>query len=414
MKLKYLFVLLLFSLTHLSCASTYQSRTAGIHRAAFRGDYALALEKLETLKPASKDALLYLLDKGILLHRAGRYAESNKVLSEAEDLSEVLTIKSLSRETGATFWNEEGIEYAGDRHERLMIPVIRLLNYLGMQDWAGAQVEVKRIGTLTEKVTGHRDAYTNDLILYLSALVYEMQGLVNDAWIDTKRLAERKAAVPYYGHDLEAFGKRLGLPVDKSTLSPLAWKASPSYRQKKAQLVVIVETGRAPMIESVMASNGAFTFAAPTLRPAPSGTRSVLVTVDDEALGDTAPFYQIIHDAKKAVAEREKVSLKRQMAKVAAQVGLYGSGIYLAHKQSKKSKAAGLGMALLGLTMSAAEKADERSWQTLPAEFQIGRFYLDPGPHKIVMSPSDGRGVPLEKDLIVQKGKATILIVNFP
>ena len=55
------------------------------------GNYDKALKWYEAQKPAERDKLLYLLDRGTILHIAGRYQESIKVFADAIDLSERLT-----------------------------------------------------------------------------------------------------------------------------------------------------------------------------------------------------------------------------------------------------------------------------------------------------------------------------------
>ena len=97
---------ILAAATFVGCVSTYNSRARAAHRAYHRGDYERALRIIEKADPAPRDRLLYLMDKGMILHAAGDYEESNRVLTKAEELAESFTAKSVSRETAATLWRE--------------------------------------------------------------------------------------------------------------------------------------------------------------------------------------------------------------------------------------------------------------------------------------------------------------------
>jgi len=403
-------ILALLSLS--ACASTYQARSAGAHHAYFRGDYDRALELIEKVKPAGRDRLLYLLDKGMILHGAGKYKESNRVLEQAEELSKAYYAKSLTREVAATLWSEEAREYPGERHERALIPVIRMLNYIMMDEWNDALVEVRRLGTTVEEVYGQEHKYSNAFSLYLSAVVWEAMEQINDALIDYKKLEKERADVPYYGHDLQAVGRELGMGVKLPPKNSEAWQKSTGYRKHRGELVVIATTGRSPKFVSEWVSTGYFSVSMPRMVYYSPSTRYASVVVDGQEMGKTYPFYNIVGDIMVALRERAKRSMVRKMVKLSVQTGLYTGSLILLESDDTRQQLAGLALSLLAISMSASDKADERSWRTLPAEFQIGRFYLEPGEHRVEIVP-EGGGAPITRSVEISGERPSVILAKF-
>lgn len=396
-----------------SCASGYNYKIRAAHEAYYQGRYQEALELIEKVKPANRDELLYLLDKGMFLHAAGKYAESNKVLTQAEELSDVFVVKSVSREVAGTLWSEEAIEYAGDKHERIMIPVIRMLNYIMLNDWNDALVEVRRLLLIAEKVYGTSKELKNAFAIYLSAIIWETLGQVNDALISYNRLQKHEKKAPYYGHDIKSTRAKLGLGSPLPPKNSLAWQASKNYRRHKSELIIITEVGRAPLYVSEYMNVGLYNISAPTIRFYPQYFRSAKIIVDGKEMGITYPFYNVFEDIMIALQDRQKRSFIRKMIKIPVQTGLYAASLELMDEDETESKIAGIGLGILALSMAMAEKADERSWRTLPAEFGIGRFYLKPGKHEIEIQPI-GVGANIKREITIEKGKPQVLLLRFP
>ncbi|PIU58485.1 MAG: hypothetical protein COS89_00150 [Deltaproteobacteria bacterium CG07_land_8_20_14_0_80_38_7] len=410
------FFLLLFS----ACGSTYHHNANNVYKAYYDARFDEAADLIEKVKPAEKDRLLYLMDKGMILHAAGRYEESNKTLSEAEELSDVYSVKSASREVSGTLWNEETIEYAGDKHERLMIPTLRILNYIMLDKWDDALVEVRRLLNLTEKIYGNQNNLENGFAVYLSAIVWETLNQINDALISYGQLNSKNKELPYYGYDLKLMRSKLGLKGALPPKSSLAWTESKDYRKHAGQLLVIVETGKPPVFVSKEVVSGAYTIHVPVAYVYPQNFVTANIYVDGENKGKVYPFYNIANDIVIAEKERQKRSMIRKMVKVPVQTGLYVTSEELMRQKNKDgsadvaSQAAGVFAALLGLSMAAAEKADERSWRSLPATFHLGRFYLEPGSHEIEIVPQ-GAGASVKRTVNVEKGgPPTVLLLNIP
>ena len=100
-----LWPLCLAALLFLGCAAGYSGAMRKPLKRLEKGDYQGALAKLE--KPeGSTNKLLYRLEKGLILHYLGRYAESNVEFDRAERLVERHYTRSVSRELAALVSND--------------------------------------------------------------------------------------------------------------------------------------------------------------------------------------------------------------------------------------------------------------------------------------------------------------------
>jgi len=394
-----------------SCVSTYNSRARAAHRAYHRGDYERALKIIEKAEPAPRDRLLYLMDKGMILHGAGQYERSNKVLTKAEELSDALTAKSISREVSATLWSEEAVNYAGDKYERVMIPVIRMLNYIMLDQWDEARVEVRRIEHVVERAYGAGEKPNNAFATYMSAVVWEAMGDINDALIDYRRTGKIDPELPYYGRDLKYAGRRLSMPVDLPKEGAAAWSGSKGYRKSAGELVVITESGRAPRFVSEAVTAGMYSVQMPTVVAWPLSVKDATVYVDGEEVGATHTFYNVGDDILRALRDRRKRSFVRKAIKMAVQTGLYAASLELMDTDKVETQIAGIALMFLGMSMAASEKADERSWRTLPAAFGVGRFYMEPGRRTVRVVP-EGGGAPIELDVELRKDRPTAVLAH--
>ncbi|MBN1282338.1 MAG: hypothetical protein JXA24_01015 [Proteobacteria bacterium] len=374
-----------------SCVSTYNSKARPAHAALFRGDYAKAAELIEKVEPSPRDRLLYLMDRGMILHAAGRYEDSNRALEEAESLSEAYEPKSVTRETSATLWSEEATRYSGDRHEKVLVPVVRMLNYILLDKWDEALVEVRRIENVSERVYGRPGGPPNAFATYLSAVVWEAMGHIGDAVIDYRRTGKIDKELPYYGADLR--------------------RAYESGRRKKGEIVVIVESGRSPVYVSRPVTTGLVSMQLPTVVAWPGGARDAEVFIDGESAGRTHSFHDIGKDILEALAGRQKRSFVRKAIKSALQTGMYVAGIELSKEDEVEAQIAGLALILLGMSMSAAEKADERSWRSLPSDFGVGRFFVAPGMRRVRIVP-DGGGAATEVSIEVLSDRPKAVLAS--
>jgi hypothetical protein len=157
------------------------------------GEQEDALKKVEKLKSKTSQ-LLYLLEKGAIQHYAKDFEASNKTFEEAEVLSEQLYTKSISREAASLLSSDNVLPYTGEKFERALINFYRAFNYVYLRKPEDALVECRKVNALLQRYADKdagKPSYSNDaFIQYLTGILYEWQGELNDAFISYRQAEE--------------------------------------------------------------------------------------------------------------------------------------------------------------------------------------------------------------------------------
>jgi len=170
-----------------------------------RGDFPGALVVVEAERTGAfdgKNELLYFLERGMLLHVDGRYAESNVAFEKAKRIGDALYTRSLSNEGFSLMSNDYALDYAGENFERTLIHLFSALNYVQLDEPDSALVEVRQVGEYLRKLqvdSTNENVYQEDAFArYLSALFYEAGGDLDAAFVDYK-----KAAIAYHAYEAD-------------------------------------------------------------------------------------------------------------------------------------------------------------------------------------------------------------------
>ncbi|MCK4539387.1 MAG: hypothetical protein KAV42_11375, partial [Candidatus Krumholzibacteria bacterium] len=87
-------------------------------------------------------------------------------------------------------------------------------------------------------------------------------------------------------------------------------------------------------------------------------------------------------------------------------------------QEKVSDKKGGIFFDILGKALSAIDKADTRSWQTLPAEVRVFRMECEPGEHEVVLNYYDESGCSIcssrTVSFSVEKGKKQIIYLPGP
>jgi len=161
------------------------------------------------------DELLRLMHRGLLLHYAGRYEESNEVLQRAEAIIDDRYTRSVSLALLSIVTSDRALAWLPSDTERLMVNYYGALNYLALGDPEEAAVEARRLSRLLER--GEEDELEPDelamreLLRYFAGSVFEASGNSNDAavayrhvWSPTEAIADtplRPRFLDLYGAD---------------------------------------------------------------------------------------------------------------------------------------------------------------------------------------------------------------------
>ncbi len=452
------------------CA-TYSSRVADLRPQLANGQFDAALQTLAD-GTGGKDRLLYLLERGLVLHYADRYTESNEAFDLAEQLADDLYTKSVSQGALSLITSDESISYRARPFEMAMVPYFRALNYLYLQQPQGAVVEARRAGLLQAKyveatLAGLREQDRGEFsklradpfLLYFSGMLYEQVGEVNDAFI-----AYRNAAAAYedlhemlhvevprsLADDLTRTAHQLGFQAELEEVAqscPTAFAgdqiAPTGLTQSSSdtgRVVVLLETGYVPRKTQVRfdfpvfsgqayddpdywsweiyAGMGNFhamtsghkveywvSVAAPELQDSVADPVASC-RISSRGMTRSVPGLVVANVAREA-----RLTFDAEKPAIFAKTILRGLTKYLASRQAGKSigKVGGWLTNLLG---SATEKADTRSWLTLPDRIMMGRLDLPAGHHTLQIDLLDGRGKVLGTttgDVLVKAGGWTFI-----
>ncbi len=393
-----------------------------------------AVTELKSGTDSTLDRLCYLLERGVILHAAGKLDESNReLLAAVADIDEmerkaIISASDTAAEAGSLLINEKTIPYAGEPFERVLLHAYLAMNFLFTGDLTGARVEIRRLQEVQKDIRekarkeaedaaphGKDEARTADAVdrslgnayrdqdaiaarvqnLYddalayaLSALVYDMNGEPNDAYIDLKRAMELRPELAELRGDAYRAAVHSGLRDEAKELK----ERDPSVTDAPSdqpELVVLFECGDAPLKGEISlpipTGSGLTAISLPKYQPRPNPYRRATVRDSEGKVLATTDLYTDVE----AIAVR---GLRDRMAVLALKQAIRAVGKAVISKQiSDASGPQGSGgraiaMILTSLFNVVSEQADVRSWTTLPANLQWVRIPLAPGEHHLTLA----------------------------
>lgn len=115
-KINLFLAILIASLTFASCAGGrdyYEAMKAPEER-FYKGEYMDAARMLlPEVNKSGKDQLLFMMECGLMLHTAGDFETSNKVLLPAGKLAQIIPI-SITQEAASFLTNDRNSNYRGE------------------------------------------------------------------------------------------------------------------------------------------------------------------------------------------------------------------------------------------------------------------------------------------------------------
>lgn len=188
LKIRYLVFLAVISGGITSCAS-YQQRIGAYHVSLARENFAKANRQIDQVKMLKKqrNEVLYLMEKGRILHLLGNYDSSNILLNEAD--FKIEDQRNNVKDIFVTgFLNPMLRQYQPEDFEVFMLHYYKALNYLFLGNTEDAVVEARRISLSNyrqeENGKNKQEGYNADAFsLLLQGLIYEKAGQLNNAFI---------------------------------------------------------------------------------------------------------------------------------------------------------------------------------------------------------------------------------------
>jgi hypothetical protein len=392
-----------------SCASVMTVQPQ-VSRLASSGRYAQALTTLENRQAVygKNNQLLFLLEKGMILHLNGQYRESVAVFEDAKLRWEELYTESLSKITASWVVNDYTLPYRGEDFERVMVNIFQALNFAVLEDFESALVEARDVDSKLAAINGQyppgqKNVYREDAFARLLAgILYESAGSysnLNDAFISYEKAYEAYTSDYREQYDLDppqvllenlcTMARWMGGSKEEQYRDAFSGQECQSLQEKsrKGEVIVIQYHGLTPgkRSESVLVPLpggyiSSFSFPQYSARFYEDGLR--LISAHDQQGGvvhaETEVGEDISRIARKNLADRKTRILIKGVARP---MGRYFIERHIENKiKEKHGREESRWFPILASFFNLMlEQADLRSWQTLPAEIRIARFILDPG-----------------------------------
>ena len=407
--------LLLIVLLLPGCASYSYSFTT-VERALVEQRTDEALQVLEKLHDSSsffgKANVLYQLNKGMILRMQQQYEASNQAFEQAKSLIEQYDAFSVTEQASSFMINDATRAYLGEPFEQVLLHLYAALNYLEMGKPVEARVEAlqvdQRLRRLNSKIKN--PIYTEDaFVRYLTGIIYEQLGEYSDAMI-----ACRKAYEAY-----QKYQKNFGVATPKSLQQALLRLSrqqglddehhryqqqfnseetqSVNDRRQLGELVLVVNSGLAPVkkeqaINTIAPSSGQLVrVAVPQYVARSDNVSGVKLSLKNQSSGsEHRANGELVQDIDNIAFK----TLEAEMPTIVARTAARAVTKYQITKEvGRKDDALGL---LTNILAMVTERADTRSWLTLPKNIYLLRMALEPGVYDINLEYLSNAGSVLE------------------
>jgi len=399
-----------------SCA-TYGQDAATLRDGLLTGRPELSLAIAEQ-KDQQQTEVIASLEKGMLRRMNHDYSGSNQIFEVAKQQIEALYGISFSENLASVTINDTLRGYVGDRYEQLLLHAYMAMNYIELGQLDGARVEMLQANV---KMMEWGDEPEEDACLrYIEGIVYESLGE-----FDNSLISYRKAYMIYKEKSGTLY-PQTPVVLKKDLLRLLArqglWDEYKTYAKEFnlkdykpvepsdnfGELVVILNNGLAP-IKSEAAIPIFSSEAQQNLRVAFPVYRENKKLLYSPSIQVNNRQYAL--ETVEDIDALARYSLEEAMPGIMARATARAVVKYnTQHSANENSSLAGL---LMTVTNLITERADTRSWTTLPQEIQLQRILLPVGEHqvKIQMLNSAGQVVDvIEKNVLIKPAQSTFVI----
>ncbi|MGE6223710.1 COG3014 family protein [Aeromonas media] len=436
---------------------SYSDQMVPLRNQLLLGHAAEALPKVRESTPGDDTYVLDQLERGRIAWLAGQDGVSKQGFAAAdsrlawEDNQAQYRLSHGLDQAGSLLTNDQTMAYRAPDYERTMLHHYLALNYLQRGDAEGALVEVRRANQVQERALKARadevrkakeeseeteadtaaegemrqlmsrgapeldrligqvkNGFQNAYTFYFSGVLYEAAGDLNDAWVDYQRgyqIAPDNQSL----QDALLRLARLRGSVDelKETEKRVGRKAPPLARDQ-GQLVVLFEDGLIPARREIFlplpisTSSGdfrTFTVAVPYYDNRASDTGPLTVSAGKQA-GRTSSLVRLEALAAKDLQERLPGMLTRQALRLVAKEQL---------RRSAAKEGGDVGNILVGIFNTLSERADTRSWLTLPAEASSWQGMVPAGDVNLTLGAGAAQR---QLPLTIHSGRTTLVWVQ--
>ena len=241
----------------------YSSQMKAVKTAQRQGDFIKAQTLLAERSKNDGSYVLNLLERGRLAFLAANwqasqnnFAQAYSELEEQRNKAKIQLSRGIEK-LGASVSNDNAISYQVPYYEQSMLHSYQALNYLFQHDLTGALVEIRRANLVQENalkayqgdiyntknslyesgmntdslantypsmagaIGQVKNGFQNAFTFYLSGILYEASGELNDAYIDYKRAIEIYPENTYLQQDILRLASKLGMTEDLEHFHPI-------------------------------------------------------------------------------------------------------------------------------------------------------------------------------------------------
>lgn len=411
-------IIVLIALALLGGCVTYGDWVGHMEGEIAHDDPQGALKVLESRSGMrGKDAALYQMNRGILLRMDGDFAGSNAAFETAKIAIDQQLAISVTEQAGALTINEAQRAYVGEPFERAYIHVYEALNYLDMGKDDQARVEILQLDVLLSGFEKENQYNGSAFPRYLSGMIFESLGEWSDAMIAYRKAYEAYRRYParfgvgvsrYLARDLVRLGERLGLKEEaegyRKEFNLSDGELVPTSAQ--GEVIFLLQSGLAPVKQEsgIVAPTTQGRLVSVSLpyyvsrRPAVSGA---VVTADGATARAT-----LVEDIDSIAAETLEQERPALLARAIARAVIKND---ISRRVSKDNELLGVVTNIAGVV---TERADTRSWSTLPNRIYLARLPLPPGRHVLHVQFNGGADAPQDYPIDIAAGEKRFISVH--
>ncbi len=399
-------------------ACAFQQKVNGLAQGLETGSTEDTLEALRELDPPGRDRARYLMNLGTLELITGDFESSIASLQEAKALLAELQAISVSETFAAGTVNETIRSYDSAPNERVLLAELLVLNYLLQGDLDGARVEVLQADVLMRELSDS-ESFQAELasMHFLSGVVYEMKGELDDAMISYRIAAEilsaREQQIPAALRDsLLLLSRARGAQAEYRDYVETFDHELPPLEAAGAQLItfywdgVVTSKSQHFITVYVPSLKQNVSLALPYYPPAAYLPSPLQVDTDHRSLS-TELLEDIEMLAREDLDSEAGLIYTMALARILAKYQVVDA-------VQQQNDFAGM---VANLTAMLTEVADTRSWNMLPSTIQVARVALPPGEVRFRFhnSHSDPQGEAVQDDesvLQLDAGTFTVVLAS--
>ncbi len=401
----------------LSSCATYSQYAHSLRDGLVAGKPNASLAIAEKNDPEQKEVVAS-LEKGMLRRMTEDYPGSNQIFEAAKQEIEKLYGISVTENLASVTINDTLRGYEGDRFEQLLLHAYMAMNYIQLGLLDEARVEMLQANV---KMMEWGEAPEDDAFLrYLEGIIYENLKENDNALISYRKAysvykerggSQYPVAPLVLKKDLLRLLSAEGLRSEfKSTKKDFGLSGYKPVKSDKhfGEVIIIINNGLAP-IKSEAILPIFSTEVEQNLRvafPVYRDRKGVLYTPDIRV---NQKNFEV--EAVEDIDALARYALEQQMPAIMARATARAVVKYNTQQTPESGSWASL---LLTITNMVTERADTRSWTTLPQEIQLQRIRLPVGEHQlsIQMKNAAGQVVDVMNEKVMIKPKQSSFVIK--